>query len=329
MTTLTKLAFGMAGMLALLLVDITPTLAASPLNVVIGEVGWSGTQASTSDEWMELRNNTSSTVDLAGWTLSAADGTPNIILSGNITAGGYFLLERTADTTISNISADQVYTGFLSDGGETLELKDATGNIIDSVNSDGGSWPGGTGGSGTPPRASMERISSSVAGVDSNWTTNDGIVRSGVDAGGNPINGTPKAANSQGVQPTPTSAPTAAPTSTPTPKATSTPTPTPKAGSATATVTSGPSPTPTPAKKPTSPSAANQTQSEELVLGEQNSSPTPTPQQEATGPAMFAGVKTAVLAGVFIVAGLALVGFALYSFLKKGQSARIDDREDF
>jgi hypothetical protein len=43
----------------------------------------------------------------------------------------------------------------------------------------------------------MERISPLGAGDDSvNWATNDGITRNGLDAVGNPVNGTPKARNS-------------------------------------------------------------------------------------------------------------------------------------
>ena len=55
-----------------------------------------------------------SDIDLTGWTINAVDGTPSIALSGTITAGGYYLLERTDDTTISDITADLIYTGALS-----------------------------------------------------------------------------------------------------------------------------------------------------------------------------------------------------------------------
>src|SRR5258707_13887588 len=63
--------------------------------VVLNEIAWMGTLASANDEWIELVNNTSSAINLTGWTLTAADGTPSIVLSGGIPAGGYFLLERT------------------------------------------------------------------------------------------------------------------------------------------------------------------------------------------------------------------------------------------
>ena len=64
------------------------------LQVVLNEIAWMGTTTSATDEWIELFNNTPSAIHLAGWTLTAADGTPGIVLSGSIPAGAYFLLER-------------------------------------------------------------------------------------------------------------------------------------------------------------------------------------------------------------------------------------------
>ena len=56
-----------------------------------------GTTASTTeDEWLELSNDGNESVDLENWTLTAQDGTPNIIFFGvnlknkTIPADGYF-----------------------------------------------------------------------------------------------------------------------------------------------------------------------------------------------------------------------------------------------
>ena len=93
-----------------------------------------GTSLSFNDEWVELYNTASQSVDISGWTLVAADGTPNIHLtSKSIDPFGFFLLERTNDDTISDISADQIYVGALEDAGETFELRDNVGSLIDSV----------------------------------------------------------------------------------------------------------------------------------------------------------------------------------------------------
>ncbi len=179
-----------------LIVTASPAISprnAQPLAVVINEIAWSGTISNSNAEWIELKNNSSIAVDLSGWRLYSGDGIPNINLTGTITPGGFFLLERTADTTVNDIPADQIYTGALGDGGESLMLTDEISSVIDTANGDGGAWPAGT---GAPLRYSMERIDSLATDTDLNWATNDGLIRNGLDVGGNPINGTPRQPNS-------------------------------------------------------------------------------------------------------------------------------------
>lgn len=108
-------------------------LAASPLDVVINEMCWMGTETSANDEWIELYNNQSEEVDLTNWKLTSLDGTPEIDLSGKIAANGFFILERTDDDTIADIQADQIYKGALGNQGELLQLIDAQGKIIDKI----------------------------------------------------------------------------------------------------------------------------------------------------------------------------------------------------
>ena len=112
---------------------LSGTLAHRVGDVVINEVAWMGTAASAQDEWIELANNTDQDIDLNGWTLAAADGTPSIALTGTIPANGYYLLERTDDTTVSNIPAD--WTGSfgsgLSNNGEVLVLRNDVNVVVD------------------------------------------------------------------------------------------------------------------------------------------------------------------------------------------------------
>jgi hypothetical protein len=178
--------------------------------VVINEVAWAGTAANARDEWIELRNNTVREIDLTGWTLRWSEGEDEIIIHFGaadentkevrrtvIPARGFYLLERTDDEAVRDIEADLIYTGTLRNDGETLTLTDAAGKVIDVVNEDGGEWPAGTDSDGEPPYASMERIDPTAAGTDDNWGSNDGVIRAGEDANGDPINGTPKAENSR------------------------------------------------------------------------------------------------------------------------------------
>jgi hypothetical protein len=207
----------------------------APLSIVINEVAWGGTAASSSDEWIELYNAGNQEIDFSGWTLASSDRSPIIDLQGSISARGFFLLERSNDDTVSNISADQIYTGGLNNGGESLLLKDPLGNIIDSANLDGGPWPGGADSRGSIPYASMERIDPSAADTDLNWSSHNGFSHNGLDANDKPINGSPKSINSSSLLPTETA------TSTHTATATQTHTST-----ATATISSKPTATNTP-----------------------------------------------------------------------------------
>lgn len=169
-----------------------PAISADFHDVIINEIAWMGTDASTADEWIELYNTTDSEIDLTGWTLASTDEEPTISISDTIPAHGYLLLERTDDNTVSDSLADLIYSGTLSNSGEYLQLKDETGQVIDEVDCSGG-WFGGT----STPKASMERVHPETDGSDpGSWGTNDGVTINGNDADGNPINGTPKAQNS-------------------------------------------------------------------------------------------------------------------------------------
>jgi len=163
-------------------------------DVVINEVAWMGTEASYNDEWIELYNNTDRDINLAGWSIVAADGSPDISLSGVISAHGYLLLERTNNSTVDDIPADLIYTGALANnpGAESLTLYDDTSQVIDTANGNGGAWPAGN----NSTKHTMERIDPAAADTDANWADNDGITRNGLDADGAPINGTPKCRNS-------------------------------------------------------------------------------------------------------------------------------------
>lgn len=161
-----KKKIGFILVVAMLLAVLIPmsTGAVTTNDVVINEVAWMGTTYSYYDEWIELYNDTSSNIDLTGWTLRSTDGSPSVQLSGTIPANGYFLLERTDDNSVVGITADMTYAGSLGNTGETLELRNASGSLIDIVDS----WYGGD----NSTKATMERIDPSVSGtVSSNWIT--------------------------------------------------------------------------------------------------------------------------------------------------------------
>jgi hypothetical protein len=211
----------------------TPTITPSPTltntitstaskvrSVIINEIAWAGTTSSlSSDEWIELYNPTNQTINITGWRLVSADGTPNIILSGSIPSGGYFLLERGDDNTVLDIVADQIYTGELSNSGERLTLYDVANMTIDTANGNGGFWPAGS----SFTYGTMER-NGVIHDNDTAWHTNTGSKRNGKNANGGNILGTPKNSNSPAPAPTPTRTRTPIRTSTPTRTPTRTPT---------------------------------------------------------------------------------------------------------
>ena len=146
----------------LILLPFYSISAFNNLDVVINEITWMGTNTSYNDEWIELYNNTNSLINLDGWTLKAIDGTPEITLSGTIQSNGFYVLERTNDTTIPNIIADQIYTGALSNKGEYLQLFDNQDNLIDEINCTD-NWLAGD----NATKQTMERISPTSL----NWQT--------------------------------------------------------------------------------------------------------------------------------------------------------------
>ncbi|WP_421383384.1 phospholipase D-like domain-containing protein [Bacillus salacetis] len=138
--------------------------AATAGTVVLSEIAWMGTTYSYSDEWIELYNNSGQSIDLSGWSLNAQDGSPAIELQGQIPANGFFLLEKTDDDSVAGLAADFIYSGSLGNSGEVLELRDASGMIVDTVDS----WYSGDNDS----KSTMERVDTMAAGTTAeNWGT--------------------------------------------------------------------------------------------------------------------------------------------------------------
>ncbi|MFA6094481.1 MAG: right-handed parallel beta-helix repeat-containing protein [Candidatus Paceibacterota bacterium] len=175
---------------------VAVSVSVATMPVVINEVAWMGTEADANDEWLELYNTTPYDIDLSGWALvnSKATGTPRISLSKTIPAHGYFLLERTDNTSVSDIQADLVYVGALNNSGVILNLNYGSTTIDTTVLVEG-SWPGGS--NDTGDKRTMERVSPYVGGFDyENWNANTGEIANGKDSKDGYILGTPKSRNS-------------------------------------------------------------------------------------------------------------------------------------
>lgn len=160
-------------------------------SVVINEVAWAGTADNSSDEWIELYNNTAAAVDMSGWQLKVKGVVAYTFPSGAAVAThGYALIADRA-AAISDVQPDFVFNMTLANAGASLQLVDAAGSVIDTVNGSGGAWYAGA----VSTYASMERIDSTVGDVATNFASSKG--GSGAHgAAGSVIMGTPKALNS-------------------------------------------------------------------------------------------------------------------------------------
>ena len=204
--------------------------SARAAGVEISEVAWMGTANSAQDEWLELYSPNGA--QLEGWTLVAADGGMTINLSGQISAGGYFLIERTDDSTVPDVSADLIvpFGNGLNNNGEHLILKDSYGAVVDSVDASSG-WPAGD-------NSTKETMQKSSSGT---WIT---------------AAGTPKAANYEAAPPPSPPSPPPAPPPPPTPPPVPPP---PVIQEPTASLPPAPAPIPIPVSTPAPTPPPNQT----------------------------------------------------------------------
>lgn len=118
-------------LIAFLFFAVFPAIAYG--NVAVNEVAWMGTINSAQDEWIELVGFANTRLD--GWKLFTEDGGMSIALSGTIGSTGYFLIERTDDTTVPDITADLIvaFGSGLGNTGDVIVLHNAQGEEIDRV----------------------------------------------------------------------------------------------------------------------------------------------------------------------------------------------------
>lgn len=145
--------------------------------IIINEVAWTGTQNSANDEWIELKNISSQEIDISNWQLIDKEEQIKIVFEkgDKIPAEGFYLLERTDDTSVPFILADGIYIGVLNNTDEGLRLFDNDCHLQDEVLADL-DWLGGDNFS----KRTMERKN------DFSWQTSTSI------------DGTPKAENGSG-----------------------------------------------------------------------------------------------------------------------------------
>ena len=153
--------------------------------IIINEVAWMGTEESSSDEWIELKNISGESINMNGWQLLDKDNQIKVIFNSSdiISSNDFYLLERTDDGTVPNILANKIYSGALSDKDESLRLFNNNCELVDYVVAEE-SWPGGNN-----LKRTMERD-------DINWHTYSSLNKDEVSG----LWGTPKKENSERIE---------------------------------------------------------------------------------------------------------------------------------
>jgi hypothetical protein len=142
-------------------------------------------------EWVELYNQMAVNVDVSGWALDG--GVTYSFPSNTIVRGGGFLVVAVspgtlmAATGLTNVLGP--FSGRLSNSGETLQLRNNSGRVVDEVSYGvDGDWPVAPDGSGV----SLAKLDHDTAsGPAENWSFSD------------QIGGTPGAENFPGQNPVP------------------------------------------------------------------------------------------------------------------------------
>ena len=121
-------------------------LAAAPQSdcvVVFNEVHYNPIGAAEGGEWLELFNQMGIQVDLSGWRLSG--GIDYTFPAGTmISPGAYLVVAKTPGG--GEIGP---FTGSLDNGGETINLRNQSDRLMDSLGyGDSGRWPVTADGSG-------------------------------------------------------------------------------------------------------------------------------------------------------------------------------------
>jgi hypothetical protein len=112
--------------------------------IIFNEVAWMGTPSSSAAEWMEIKNNSASDVDLSGWEAMNASGKIKIVFGDGdaIAPEGLFLLSRGNPVPTSSAASQKIYAGDLVNTGDVLALMDPQCNISDYLDASKG-WPAG------------------------------------------------------------------------------------------------------------------------------------------------------------------------------------------
>ena len=150
--------------LPLLLASLLPAIAYDTV-VVFNEIHYNPASAGETGEWIEIHNQQGVDVDLSGWRVSG--GVDFAFPAGTRISGKGFLVVAANPAASAIPEALGPWTGSLSNGGETLRLRDISDRIMDEITyGDKGEWPVAPDGSG----ATLSKGSQDGGPATEDWT---------------------------------------------------------------------------------------------------------------------------------------------------------------
>ena len=155
---------------------LAPVFAASlraDTTVVFNEIMYHPASNETTLEWIELRNQMAVDVDVSGWSITG--GMQYTFASNTIVRGGGFALLALSPATMMSVTGSTnvlgPFTGRLSNGGDTLRLRNNSGRVVDEITyGTDGDWPVAPDGSGV---SLAKRNGDTASGPASNWTASE------------------------------------------------------------------------------------------------------------------------------------------------------------
>jgi hypothetical protein len=138
--------------------------------VVFNEIMYHPATNETTMEWLELHNQMSVNIDMSSWSITG--GVNYTFPEGTVIPGGGYLV-----IALSLPDIEQYYgitnvvgpfTGRLSNGGDTLKLRNNNNRVMDTLTYKvGGEWPSAPDGSGV---SLAKRNENTASGTAANWT---------------------------------------------------------------------------------------------------------------------------------------------------------------
>ncbi len=150
-----KLLTSKYSIMKFILLPLLLTFLSVNSQIVINEINYNDAIGFETQDWVELYNNSTSSVDISNWTFKDSDETHEFIIPSGTTmpSNSYLVLAQTlADfqiffPTVSPVLGD--FTFGLSGFGELIRLYDNDGNLMDQVAYDEiAPWPTGPNGNG-------------------------------------------------------------------------------------------------------------------------------------------------------------------------------------